>query len=257
MSERVLRCTISRALDAHKRTNCLTGVLKGALASARDRDWSLTEGVAPGPLHGIPVSIKECYEIEGEDVTCGLAKLCGVPCTATEALISALVDAGAVPFCRSNLPQTMLSFGSAPLSLFLIFSLSLPFFLLLFLIIFPFLHPPSASSSTEYRAPTPPISVEELISRHPTLSCSNPIYGNTSNPHDGSRTCGGSSGGEAALIACGGSVLGLGSDVGGSLRVPAAWCGIVALKPTTARISMKVCTAHRLSSTDRLVLESP
>lgn len=60
----------------------------------------------------------------------------------------------------------------------------------------------------------------------------NPIYGRTNNPWDLGRTPGGSSGGEAALIAAGGSPLGLGSDIGGSVRIPAAFCGIPAHKPT-------------------------
>ena len=60
----------------------------------------------------------------------------------------------------------------------------------------------------------------------------NPIYGRTSNPWDETRTPGGSSGGEAALIADGASPLGLGSDIAGSIRIPAAMCGIVGHKPT-------------------------
>ena len=84
---------------------------------------------------------------------------------------------GANPFCLTNIPQTMYSFGS-----------------------------------------------------------SNPVYGTTSNPLDNSRSPGGSSSGEAALLAYGGSILGLGTDVGGSLRTPAAFCGITSLKPTTGRI---------------------
>jgi fatty acid amide hydrolase 2 len=60
----------------------------------------------------------------------------------------------------------------------------------------------------------------------------NPVYGRTNNPWRRDRTPGGSSGGEAALIAAGASPLGLGSDIGGSVRIPAAFCGIVAHKPT-------------------------
>jgi amidase len=64
----------------------------------------------------------------------------------------------------------------------------------------------------------------------------NLIFGRTNNPYDLSRTCGGSSGGEAALIAACGSPLGLGSDCLGSVRVPAAFCGIAGIKPTSGRL---------------------
>ena len=64
----------------------------------------------------------------------------------------------------------------------------------------------------------------------------NPVYGRTNNPYDLSCTPGGSSGGEAAALAAGESILGIGSDSGGSLRVPAHFCGIATLKPTTGRI---------------------
>ena len=84
---------------------------------------------------------------------------------------------GANPFCLTNVPQTMLSFGS-----------------------------------------------------------SNPIYGLTTNPHDKTRSPGGSSSGEAALLGYGGSILGLGTDRAGSVRIPAAFCGITSLKPTSGRI---------------------
>ncbi len=87
-----------------------------------------------------------------------------------------LKSLGAVPFCQTNVPQTMFS-----------------------------------------------------------LQCSNPAYGATSNPHDVTREPGGSSGGEGALLAGGGSVLGIGSDLGGSLRNPAALCGIYSLRPTFGR----------------------
>jgi amidase len=64
----------------------------------------------------------------------------------------------------------------------------------------------------------------------------NLLFGATCNPYDPARTSGGSSGGEAALIASGGSPLGLGSDAAGSVRLPAAFCGIAAIKPTSGRL---------------------
>lgn len=66
--------------------------------------------------------------------------------------------------------------------------------------------------------------------------CDNPVYGRTNNPWDERRTCGGSTGGEAALIGGHGSPLGLGTDMGGSIRVPAAWCGVCGLMPTARRL---------------------
>uniref|UniRef100_T1J1L1 fatty acid amide hydrolase n=1 Tax=Strigamia maritima TaxID=126957 RepID=T1J1L1_STRMM len=91
-----------------------------------------------------------------------------------------LKDAGAVPFLKTNVPQTLMAFH-----------------------------------------------------------CSNPIFGVTLHPQNPHRTPGGSSGGEGALIASGGSPLGIGSDIGGSGRIPAHFCGIYSLKPTTNRISVK------------------
>uniref|UniRef100_F1KWP2 Fatty-acid amide hydrolase 1 n=1 Tax=Ascaris suum TaxID=6253 RepID=F1KWP2_ASCSU len=66
--------------------------------------------------------------------------------------------------------------------------------------------------------------------------CSNPVYGTTSHPSDSKRTPGGSSGGEAALVACGGCSFGTGSDLAGSMRMPASLCGLVTLKPTEGRL---------------------
>jgi amidase len=65
----------------------------------------------------------------------------------------------------------------------------------------------------------------------------NLLFGRTNNPYDPTRTSGGSSGGEAALIAAGGSPIGLGSDCAGSVRLPAAFCGIAGIKPTSGRLA--------------------
>ncbi len=66
----------------------------------------------------------------------------------------------------------------------------------------------------------------------------NPVYGRTIHPLDLERSPGGSSGGEAAIIAAGGSPLGLGTDLGGSIRFPAHWTGIAGLKPTSGRLTL-------------------
>lgn len=69
-----------------------------------------------------------------------------------------------------------------------------------------------------------------------SFDCSNPLFGQTTNPWKSSKTPGGSSGGEGALIGSGGSPLGLGTDIGGSIRFPSAFCGICGLKPTGNRL---------------------
>ena len=67
----------------------------------------------------------------------------------------------------------------------------------------------------------------------------NPTFGYTSNAHCPGRSAGGSSGGEGALVGGGGSVLGWGSDIGGSIRIPSSMNGVYGLRPTSERISSK------------------
>ncbi|MEX1042126.1 MAG: amidase family protein [Pirellulaceae bacterium] len=78
--------------------------------------------------------------------------------------------------------------------------------------------------------------VPQLMIVHETK---NPVYGETKNPWNPQRGVGGSSGGEAALVASGGSALGMGSDLGGSVRIPAHFCGVHGLKPTNRRLGRR------------------
>jgi len=68
------------------------------------------------------------------------------------------------------------------------------------------------------------------------LECFNHVYGEGRNPYDRNRVPGGSSGGEAALVRLGLCNVAIGSDIAGSLRIPALFCGIVTLKPTSPRL---------------------
>ncbi|NWY25740.1 VDHAP protein, partial [Pheucticus melanocephalus] len=79
--------------------------------------------------------------------------------------------------------------------------------------------------------------------------CSNLIFGQTLNPLNPQKSPGGSSGGEGALIAGGGSILGMGSDVAGSIRLPSSFCGLCGLKPTGNRISSVPAPAHLAAMT--------
>lgn len=72
-----------------------------------------------------------------------------------------------------------------------------------------------------------------------TAESTNPRYGRTNNPLDIARVAGGSSGGEGALVGSGGSVFGVGSDILGSIRIPAAFCGVVGFKPHSASVNQR------------------
>ncbi|KAI0228828.1 Fatty-acid amide hydrolase 1 [Lamellibrachia satsuma] len=167
-----------QALAVHKKTNCLVEPILEAEALALACD----AGQRPGPLCGVPVSLKDCYGLKGYDCTVGLARWIDRPFEEDCDIVQVLKKQGAVPFVKTNVPQTMMSVEST-----------------------------------------------------------NPIFGLTVNPHDTTRTAGGSSGGEAALIAGGGSILGFGMDIGGSVRIPAAMCGIYSLKPVDLRLSEAGC----------------
>src|SRR5580698_6338773 len=133
----------------------------------------------PGPLSGVPFSIKDSIEVAGTVCSAGTWGYRNAPKSTRDAtLVARLRAAGAVPIARTNLPDLLFAFES-----------------------------------------------------------DNYIHGRTNNPYDHSRTSGGSSGGEAALIASCGSPFGLGSDAAGSVRLPAHYCGIASLKPTSGRLA--------------------
>jgi amidase len=144
-----------------------------ARREAADADRRLAQGAEPGPLHGLPVTVKDCLETAGMRTTCGAPELAGyVPARDAEA-VGRLRRAGAIVIGKTNLPIW-------------------------------------ASDCQSY----------------------NDLFGTTNNPWDTARTPGGSSGGAAAAVAAGLCALELGSDLGGSLRIPAHWCGVYALKPS-------------------------
>jgi len=147
-----------------------------ARSEADAADRALREDRLRGPLHGVPITLKEQFTAAGMPATLGVAS---APADERDGpLVARLRAAGAIVLGKTNVPQLLLYNES-----------------------------------------------------------DNPVYGRTNNPVDPSRSCGGSSGGEAAIIAAHGSPLGLGSDIGGSLRTPSHACGIAALKPTSGRLT--------------------
>lgn len=168
-----------RAAIAHQLTNCLTEILfSEALKRAAELDSHLASGKPPiGPLHGVPVSLKDTFKIKGYDASIGLAALAFKPAQENSVLVDNLLKAGAVLYCKTNVPQTLMA-----------------------------------------------------------LDSHNNTFGRTLNPFNTLVTAGGSSGGEGALLGMRGSVLGVGTDVGGSIRIPAMCNGTFGIKPSWQRI---------------------
>ncbi|KAF7894297.1 hypothetical protein EAF00_007811 [Botryotinia globosa] len=180
------------ACIAHQVNPCLLNIMiPEAVEKARKLDESFQNegGSVKGPLHGLPISVKDQFHVKGSDTTMGYVGWIGTFEGDSDSnkvglinsqIISELEEQGAVVFCKTSLPQTVL--------------------------------------------------YDETI---------NSIIGETLNPVNRLLSCGGSSGGEAALISMGGSSLGVGTDIAGSIRVPAAFCGIYGIKPTHNRFSYR------------------
>lgn len=176
----VVTAFCKRAAIAQQCTNCLTEIMfDEALARAREYDAYLADHGKPmGPLHGLPISLKDSFNVRGVQATIGYTSFISRPPSATNSvLVDILLDAGAVCYVKTNLPQTMM-----------------------------------------------------------TADSQNNIFGRTLNPHNLSLTAGGSTGGEAALLAMKGSVMGVATDIAGSNRIPPLCCGVSSIKPTAARV---------------------
>jgi amidase len=144
-----------------------------ALAAAQAAEQAVIRGDALGPLHGLPLGVKDLNETAGLTTTFGSPLFADHVPEADDAFVAQLRASGAVIAAKTNTPE----FGAG-------------------------------------------------------ANTTNAVYGTTGNPFLPARTCGGSSGGSAVALATGMVPLAGGSDLGGSLRTPAGYCGVVGMRPT-------------------------
>lgn len=177
--QEVIQAHLDRIEAVNHKVNAVTVVLEeDALRTASEADKKIAAGEKVGPLHGVPITVKENIDLVGSATTHGIVDYKNSMPQTDAPVVSRLKQAGAIPIGRTNLPDFGLRWHT-----------------------------------------------------------NNDLRGATLNPWDPSRTPGGSSGGEAAAIATGMSPLGVGNDMGGSVRYPSQCCGITALKPSFGRIS--------------------
>src|ERR1051326_2725328 len=168
-----------RQIEKHNpQLNAFVRVLGTEAMDAAKRAEDRPAGDARGPLDGIPVTIKDSFDMEGLPTTCGSRFFAHLRAANDATAVQRLRAAGAIPIGKTNCP--------------------------------------------------------EFLNNYET---DNLVTGRTNNPWDLERTAGGSSGGESAAIAAFCSAGGIGSDGGGSVRIPAHFCGIAGLKPTPGRVS--------------------
>jgi amidase len=171
---------VNAHLDRIERRNPHLNAFTMVLADqARESARRADHGLPSGPLHGIPVTVKDSFDVAGLSTRLGSFFAPDTPASEDATAVSRLRRAGAIVLGKTNTPEFLMSYET-----------------------------------------------------------DNFITGRCNNPWDLERTPGGSSGGEAAAIAGRCSPGGIGSDGGGSIRVPAHFCGIAGLKPTPGRISI-------------------
>ncbi|KAK6543755.1 hypothetical protein TWF694_000488 [Orbilia ellipsospora] len=177
----VTNAFLRRAGVAQKLVNCVVELMpETALSRARFLDEYYRKNKKTiGPLHGLPISVKEHVGIKGLDQNAGVAGWVGNDAPDDAQTLKALYSAGGIFFARTTLPQTIMH-----------------------------------------------------------LETRSNLFGTTVNPFNRNLTCGGSSGGEGALLGIRGSSLGVGTDIGGSIRSPSANNGIYGLKPTAHRLPL-------------------
>ncbi len=173
-SSDLLELYIERYERLNPRLNAIVETdLENARARAVEADKALAKGINWGPLHGLPMTIKECIEVTGMRSTWGSPLFKDNISPRNADVVQPLLDAGAVIFGKTNVP---------------LFAMDTQSF--------------------------------------------NEVYGQTNNPWDVTRTPGGSSGGAVTALAAGLTGLEIGSDIGGSIRSPAHFCGVFGHKPS-------------------------
>ncbi|OIW26872.1 putative fatty-acid amide hydrolase [Coniochaeta ligniaria NRRL 30616] len=179
--EQVTVAFCKRAAIAQQLTNCLTEIFfDDAIERAKklDREYDpKSRGKALPPLFGLPISLKDSFQVRGYGTSTGLACYVDQPAEDNSALAAMLLDLGAVLYCKTNLPQSIM-----------------------------------------------------------TGDPHNNVFGRTLNPRNKLLTAGGSTGGEGALLALRGSILGAGTDIGGSIRVPSVCNGIYGFRPSVGLV---------------------
>jgi aspartyl-tRNA(Asn)/glutamyl-tRNA(Gln) amidotransferase subunit A len=179
-SERLVTAALDKIDTPAGRLVFRTVQREQALVSARASDAARRVGVVPSPLAGLPISLKDLFDVAGEETQAASPSLQGSPRALEDCpVVARLRAAGAILIGRTNM--TEFAFGALGI---------------------------------------------------------NPHFGTPANPADPARIPGGSSSGAAASVGAGMAVAAIGSDTGGSVRIPAALCGLVGLKPSQRRVPL-------------------